>query len=91
MTIVTTGPKARTMDFNAGDVGFVPNMVGHYIENTGSEDVIFLEMFRTAQYQSFSVNEWISRMPDKMAQAHLKLPLDAIRRAPSSQLVILPK
>ena len=91
MTIALTGAKARTMDFNAGDVGYVPNMAGHYIENTGTEDVIFLEMFKTAKYESISVNQWISRMPDKMAQAHLKLPLSAIRRVPASQYVILPK
>lgn len=91
MTVALTGAKARTMDFNAGDVGYVPHMAGHYIENTGNDEVIFVEMFRTPQYQSISVNEWISNMPDKMAQAHLKLPLSAIRRTPSSQLVVLPK
>ncbi|MGA8531830.1 MAG: cupin domain-containing protein [Acidobacteriaceae bacterium] len=91
MTVTYTGAKARTMDFNAGDVGFVPTMAAHYIENTGSEDLIFLEMFRTSQYQSISLNEWISRMPDKMAQAHLKLPISTIRRAPGRQYVVLPK
>jgi oxalate decarboxylase len=91
MTITLTGGKARTTDFNAGDVGYVPNMAAHYIENTGTEDLIFLEMFKTGQYQSISVNEWIARMPDKMAQAHLKLPLSTIRRPPDRQLVVLPK
>lgn len=91
MTITLTGGKARTTDFNAGDVGYVPDMAAHYIENTGTEDLIFLEMFKTAQYQSISVNEWIARMPDKMAQAHLKLPVSTIRRAPDRQLVVLPK
>ncbi len=91
MTVTMTGARARTVDFNAGDVGLVPNMAGHYIENTGSEDVIFLEMFKTSRYQSISVNEWIARMPDKMAQVHLKLPLSPIRRVPASQYVVLPK
>lgn len=91
MTIAVTEGKARTLDFNAGDVGYVPNMAGHYIENTGSEDLIFLEMFKTSRYQSVSVNEWISRMPDKMAQAHLKLPVSTIRRVPGSQYTVLPK
>jgi oxalate decarboxylase len=68
MTIVTAEGKARTMDFNANDVGFVPSMAGHYIENTGTEDLIFLEMFKSAHYADFSLNEWIARMPDKMAQ-----------------------
>jgi oxalate decarboxylase len=91
MTIVTAEGKARTMDFNANDVGLVPTMAGHYIENTGTEDVIFLEMFKTNKYLDISVNEWIARMPDKMAMAHLKLPLNVIRRAPQTVNNILPK
>jgi oxalate decarboxylase len=91
MTIVTAEGKARTMDFNANDVGFVPTMAGHYIENTGTEDLVFLEMFKTAHYQDISLNEWIARMPDKMAQAHLKLPLPVIRRAPQTKNNCLPK
>ena len=91
MTITLTGAHARTADFNANDVGFVPNMAPHYIENTGNEDVIFLEMFKTSKYESISFNEWIGRMPDKMAQAHLKLPVSVIRKAPQNQHVVLPK
>ena len=91
MTVTLTGATARTMDFNEGDVGFVPKMAAHYIENTGAGDVIFLEMFKTSQYQSISVNEWIARMPDKMAQAHLKLPVSTIRGAPQRQYAVLPK
>jgi oxalate decarboxylase len=91
MTIVNAEGKARTMDFHANDVGYVPSMAGHYIENTGTEDLVFLEMFKTAHYMDISLNEWIARMPDKMAMAHLKLPLDVIRRAPREKASILPK
>ena len=89
MTVVTTGAKARTMDFHANDVGFVPTMAGHSIENTGTEDVVFLEMFKTQHYQDVSLNEWIARMPDKMAEAHLKLAASTIRRVPQDKEVIL--
>ena len=54
MTVVTTGAKARTMDFNANDVGFVPSMAGHSLENTGSEDLVFLEMFKSPRYLDIS-------------------------------------
>jgi oxalate decarboxylase len=90
MTVVTTEAKARTMDFNANDVGFVPTMAGHSIENTGTEDLVFLEMFRTARYQDVSLNQWIARMPDKMAEAHLKLAARVIRSAPGDKHAILP-
>lgn len=91
MTVVTTGATARTMDFNANDVGYVPSMAGHSIENTGTEDVVFLEMFKTDRYQDVSLNQWIARMPDKMAQAHLKLATAAIRKAPQEKNVLLPR
>jgi oxalate decarboxylase len=91
MTVVTTGAKARTMDFNPNDVGYVPSMAGHCIENTGTEDLVFLEMFKTARYSAVSLNQWIARMPDKMAEAHLKLPAKTIRSAPQSKIDVLPK
>jgi oxalate decarboxylase len=91
MTVVTTGAKARTMDFNANDVGYVPSMAGHTIENTGTEDLVFLEMFKTARYQDVSLNQWIARMPNKMAEAHLKLDRSIIRQAPHDKNVILPR
>ena len=48
-------------------------------------------MFKAPEYQSISVNEWISRMPDRMAQAHLKLPISVIRRVLAGQNTVLPK
>jgi oxalate decarboxylase len=79
------------VDFNANDVGFVPAMAGHYIENTGDGDLIFLEMVKVPHYLDFSLNEWIARMPDRMAKAHLKLPVSVIRRAPQNKHNCLPK
>ena len=48
MTVVATGNRARTLDFQAGDVGYVEKTLLHYIENTGDTDLVFLEMFTTA-------------------------------------------
>lgn len=91
MTVVTTEAKARTMDFHANDVGFVPSMAGHCIENTGTEDLVFLEMFKAPRYVDISLNQWIARMPDKMAEAHLKLSAATIRQAPQGDYDVLPR
>ena len=45
MTVVDTGNKARTLDFQAGDVGYVEKSLLHYVEYTGDTDLVFLEMF----------------------------------------------
>jgi oxalate decarboxylase len=45
MTVFFPVDNARTMDFNANDVGYVPSNAPHYIENTGRTDLVFLETF----------------------------------------------
>src|SRR5580658_10050729 len=85
MTIVMPEGRARTMDFNANDVGFVPAVAGHYIENTGDTDVVFLEMFKASRFLDFSLNNWIGRMPPEMATAHLNLDASALKRIPSEK------
>jgi oxalate decarboxylase len=89
MTIVMPEGRARTMDFNANDVGYVPAVAGHYIENTGNSDVVFLEMFKASQFQDVSLNNWIRRMPPEMAMAHLNLDAAALRRIPAEKQEII--
>ncbi len=81
MTVVATGNKGRTMDFQEGDVGYVQKTLLHYIENTGDTDLIFLEMFRAGRYQEFSFSEWLAHTPPELVMAHLhidKATFDAI-------------
>src|SRR2546426_8361918 len=72
MTVVSTGNRARTMDFQAGDVGYVQKTLLHYIENTGDTDLIFLEMFKSRFYQDLSLSKWLSHTPPELVMAHLK-------------------
>jgi oxalate decarboxylase len=85
MTIVMPEGRARTMDFKANDVGFVPAVAGHYIENTGKTDVVFLEMFKANQFIDFSLNNWIRRMPAEMATSHMNLDETALAKIPSEK------
>jgi oxalate decarboxylase len=73
MTVLSTGARARTMDFEAGDVGYVQQTLGHYIENTGDTDLRFLEMFKTDRYQDLSLSEWLSHTPAELVMAHLNI------------------
>ena len=73
MTVFASGGKARTFDYQAGDVGYVPFAMGHYIENTGDEPLRFLEMFRSAYFADISLNQWMALTPPELVQAHLNL------------------
>src|SRR5437870_1223258 len=90
MTVVATGNKARTMDFQEGDVGYVQKTLLHYIENAGDTDLVFLEMFKSDPYQDFSFSEWLAHTPPELVMAHLhtdKATLDAI---PREATVVMP-
>jgi oxalate decarboxylase len=82
MTVFASSGKARTMNFHANDVGYVPAVAGHFIENTGSEDLVFLEVFKSSYFADVSLNQWIRRLPPLMAREHLRLATAEIRNIP---------
>jgi oxalate decarboxylase len=89
MTVFASSGKARTMSFHANDVGYVPAVAGHYIENTGTEDVIFLEMFKSAEFCDVSLNQWIRRLPEQIVEQHLHLDAGEIQQIPDAKDPVL--
>ncbi|QHC37483.1 oxalate decarboxylase family bicupin [Komagataeibacter xylinus] len=73
MTVFASGGKARTFDYSAGDVGYVPFGMGHYLENIGDEPLVFLEAFKSSQFADFSANQWLALSPHDMVKAHLNV------------------
>ena len=73
MGVFAASGQARTFDFRAGDVGYVPFAMGHYIENTGNTPLRFLEIFKSSYYADLSLDTWMALTPPELVQAHLKL------------------
>src|SRR5712692_132355 len=90
MTVVSTGNKARTMDFQAGDVGYVEKSLLHYIENTGDTDLVFLEMFKSSYYQDLSLSRWLAHTPPELVMAHLRIDKSTLDAIPKNGAVIMP-
>jgi oxalate decarboxylase len=90
MTVFFNGGKARTADFNAGDVGYVPRTLGHYIENTGDTDLIFLEMFRADRFEDLSLSEWVKHIPGELLMAHLGISKDLLAAVPETDVAVVP-
>ena len=71
MTVFDAVNNARTFDFVAGDVGYVPKTLAHYIENTGNEPVRVLNVFHTGEYKDVSLNNWLALTPKELVKGHL--------------------
>jgi len=91
MTVLSTGSRARTMDFQAGDVGYVQQTLGHYVENTGDSDLRFLEMFKSSHYQDLSLSEWLTHTPPDLVMAHLNVDRQTYDAIPREELIIVPE
>jgi len=73
MGVFGASGQARTFDFRAGDVGYVPFATGHYIENTGTTPLRLLEMFKSSYYADVSLDTWMALTPPELVAAHLNL------------------
>jgi len=73
MGVFAANGQARTFDFLAGDVGYVPFAMGHYVENTGTTTLRFLEMFKSSYFADLSLNQWMALTPPDLLKAHLGL------------------
>lgn len=71
MTVFAGNGAARTFDYRAGDVGYVPFAFGHYIQNTGTQSLWFLEMFKSARFEDVSLNQWMALTPAELVQSNL--------------------
>jgi oxalate decarboxylase len=83
MTVFASSGQARTFDYRAGDVGYVPFAMGHFVENTGSKTLRFLELFRSNHYADLSLNQWLALTPPELLQAHMHFDprvLEALRK-----------
>jgi len=90
-TVFATGGRARTMDFETGDVGYVQKTLPHYIENTGNTDLKFLEMFKSSYYQDLALSEWLAHTPPELVAAHLRLDKATLDALPREKPLILPE
>ena len=88
MTVFTGATDARTMDFQEGDVGYIPVSQPHYIENTGTSNLIFLEMFRNPDYADISLAEWMAHTPHQLMDQHLKVGVPMLEAIPKQETVI---
>jgi oxalate decarboxylase len=90
MGVFAASGQARTFDFMAGDVGFVPFAMGHYVENTGTAPLRFLEVFKSSYYADISLNQWLALTPPELVQAHLKLDPQTLAALHKEKFPIVP-
>jgi oxalate decarboxylase len=90
MTVFDAGPNAVTGDFRPGDIGYIKKSLGHYIENTGTNDLVFLEIFKTDKYEEVSLTNWLAHSPKAQVAATLNMDPNVVARFAKNVQDIVP-
>ena len=80
--------RARTEEFAAGDVGYVPQGYGHYIENVGSEDLEVVIVLNNGTYQSISLTAWMAANPALLLSTNFGVPESAFANFPPATGIV---
>jgi oxalate decarboxylase len=90
VTAFQTGPKAVTLDFNPGDIGYVKRNNGHYVKNVGDTELQYLEVFRSSYYADVSLSDWLTHSPPEMVAQTLNIDEATIAKFPNDRPLVMP-
>ncbi len=89
MSVFGSHGRIRTENFGAGDIGYVPQGYGHYIENTGTEDIEAVVVFNNGTYESISLSAWLAVNPPALLAANFGVPPDTFAGFPTGARYIV--
>ena len=90
MTVFAAAETAGTFNYQPGDVGFVPRNMGHYIENTGTTKLQFLELWKTDKFADVSLRQCLAFTPYELVRAHLKIDRSVLAKIPTHKTPVVP-
>ena len=88
MTVFGSHGRARTEEFGAGDVGYVPQGYGHYIENVGSEDVELVLALNNGTYELISITAWMAATPGQVLATNFGVPESTFAAFPKRETMM---
>ena len=89
-TVFNTGPQAITANFHSGDIGYIKKAFGHYLENTGNTDLVYMEVFRADRFEEVSLSDWLAHSPADMVAETLNLDRTVIAQFHKNRPDIVP-
>jgi oxalate decarboxylase len=90
VTVFNTGPAAMTANFHPGDIGYIKKALGHYVENTGNTDLVYMEVFRADRFEDVSLFDWLAHSPTDMVAETLNLDRSVIAQFPKNRAAVVP-
>jgi oxalate decarboxylase len=91
VTIFGAHGRAKTEEFKPGQVGFVPQGFGHYVEQVGDEPTKFILLFNSPVFEEISISKWLAGNPASLVADNFQISREQVDRMPKKVLGILKK
>jgi oxalate decarboxylase len=64
-------------------------MCSHYIENTGDEELIWIEIYKSERVADISLAQWLALTPADLVSQVLKVPIEFAQQLKKDKQVIV--
>jgi oxalate decarboxylase len=81
--------RVKTEEFAPGQVAFIQQGYGHYVEQIGDEPTELLILFNSGEYQEISLSNWLGANPISMLETNFGISRDMINKLPVRERGIL--
>jgi oxalate decarboxylase len=83
-------PAGGYRNFHPGDIGYIKKSLGHYLENTGDTELVYMEVFRAERFAEVALSDWLAHTPINMVAETLSLDPSVIARFPKDRPTVAP-
>ncbi|MBX3411985.1 MAG: cupin domain-containing protein [Pirellulales bacterium] len=80
VTVFASHGHARTEELGVGDIAYIPQGFGHYIENSSQEDLQLVIAFNSGRYESIELADWLASNPSDLVAANFGVPQEVVDR-----------
>lgn len=88
-TVFISGANAGTFDFTAGDTAVFLDSSGHYIENTGTENLVWIEIYKSDRVADISSTQWLALTPADIVTNTLNLPIGVVKQLKKEKQLLI--
>jgi oxalate decarboxylase len=89
VTIFGAHGRARTEEFAPGQICFIQQGFGHYVEQIGSEPTKFFALFNSPTFEEISISKWLAGNPASLISDNFLITKEEVARLPRKTLGII--
>jgi oxalate decarboxylase len=89
VTVFGAHGRVRTEEFGPGQICFVQQGFGHYIEQVGSEPTELFALFNSPVFEEISISKWLAGNPASLIADNFGIAKEEVARLPKKVLGII--